>query len=297
MYNLTSRLYNTLYKNENPLFTDSINDDNFDSKDHDEEFSFAFNKNIKELSIIFPTNNDRTRPTNYDNYHYDINDNMGQLNLLFDNNNNENNSINKLEDNTVLIGNKRKRKKNSGKHDKYSDDNIRRTCKHIILNNLLDFINNKIKKKYNNNIGSGKDIKKLFIMNQKQKCNSTSKFNKEFLNKSLKDIFSENISKKFKRPLDHNKNLIIRLMNEEYEKKRIYFNNLFNLTFFECLKHLRGSNTISELEGLSGLDEILKKYENDKDYLNSLKFYLLNFEGITNKKRTKEKKIKENNHN
>ena len=134
-------------------------------------------------------------------------------------------------------------------------------------------------------------------MNQKQKCNSTSKFNKEFLNKSLKDIFSENISKKFKRPLDHNKNLIIRLMNEEYEKKRIYFNNLFNLTFFECLKHLRGSNTISELEGLSGLDEILKKYENDKDYLNSLKFYLLNFEGITNKKRTKEKKIKENNHN
>ena len=80
-------------------------------------------------------------------------------------------------------------------------------------------------------------------------------------------------------------------------KKKGYINNLFNLTFFECLKHLRGSNTISELEGLSGLDEILKKYENDKDYLNSLKYYFLNFEVITNKKRTKEKKIKENNHN
>ena len=102
MYNLKSRLNNTLYKDENSLFSDSIND---------EEFSFAFNKNIKELSKIFPINNDRTRPTNYDNYQYDINDNMGQLNLLFDNNNNENNSINKLEDNTVLIGNKRKRKK------------------------------------------------------------------------------------------------------------------------------------------------------------------------------------------
>ena len=74
------------------------------------------------------------------------------------------------------------------------------------------------------------------------------------------------------------------------QKKRIYFHNLFNLTFFECLKHLRGNNNISELEGLNGLDEILGGCESDNDYLNSLKYYLLNFKVITNKKRIKEKK-------
>ena len=96
-----------------------------------------------------------------------------------------------------FIGNKSKRiKKKTGKHNKYSDDNIRRTCKHIILNNLLDFINNKIKEIYNNNIGSKKYIKQLLIMNQKQKCNSTSKFNK---------------------------NLIIKLINEEDAKKKDIF--------------------------------------------------------------------------
>ena len=47
-------------------------------------------------------------------------------------------------------------------------------------------------------------------------------------------------------------------MTEKDEKKRIYFNNLFNLTFLQCLKHFIGRQNICELEGLSGLDEIKK---------------------------------------
>ena len=52
------------------------------------------------------------------------------------------------------------------------------------------------------------------------------------------------------------------------------------------MKHFRGDYNISELEGLNGLDEIKKKYGNDSDYLNLLNYYFLNFEDITNKKRT-----------
>jgi hypothetical protein len=78
-------------------------------------------------------------------------------------------------------------------------------------------------------------------------------------------------------------------MNEKDEKKRIFFNNLFNLTFLECLKHFIGNQNISELEGLSGLNEIKKKYENDSDYLNKLNYYFLNFEDIINKKRINKK--------
>ena len=267
-------------KKDNSLFINNLNDNIFDSKKEDDEEDFL---TFKEDIIRFPNNGQfSTKPTYFD----DINN----INFIYNNINNEtaNNNINSLEDNT-LIGNKRERIK-TGKHTKYSDDNIRRPCKHIILTNLFDFINKKISEQYNNNIGKGIYIKKLLIINQEQKCNSKSKFNKEFLNKSLKDIFSENISKRYTYPLDHNKNLINRLMNEKDEKKRIYFNNLFNLTFLECLKHFRGDYNISELEGLNGLNEIKKKYENDSDYLNLLNYYFLNFEDITNKKRINEKK-------
>ena len=267
-------------KDNNSLLINYLNDNIFDSKKEDDEEDYL---TFKEDTIRFPNHDEfSTKPTNFD----DINNNTGQLNHINNklNNEKENNNTNKLEDN-VLIGNKRERIK-TRKHTKYSDDNIRRTCKHIILTNLFDFINKKISEQYNNKIGKGVYIKKLLIINQEQKCNSKSKFNKEFLNKSLKDIFSENISKRYTYPPDHNKDLINRLMNEEDEKKRIFFNNLFNLTFLECLKHFRGDYNISELEGLSGLDEIKKKYKNDIDYLNLLNYYFLNFEDITNKKRT-----------
>ena len=48
---------------------------------------------------------------------------------------------------------------------------------------------------------------------------------------------------------------------KKMKKKEIFLNNLFNLIFLECLKHYRGNENISELEGLSGLDE-KKKYKN-----------------------------------
>ena len=199
------------------------------------------------------------------------------------------NKPNELKD-ISLIGNKKLRAKKKGKHNKFSDDNLRRTCKHIILENLLNFINNKIREIYNNKIGNGIFIKKLLIINQKQKCDSSAKFNKELLEKSLKDIFSEDISRKIiKYPLNHNRNLINQLMNEEDENKRIYFRKLFNLTFIECLKHFRGSERINELEGLNGFDNIKNKYEKDFDYLQTLNYYIYNYEIITNKKRSKNK--------
>jgi len=271
----------SINKKDNQSFINSLNNNIFNTTEEDKEDYLTFIK-FSKLS------NQCEEYGTKSNYFDDINNiEIEQLNFIYNNINNEkeNNNINSLED-KVFIGNKRERIKTGKKHTKYSDDNIRRTCKHIILTNLFDFINKKISEQYNNNIGKGIYIKKLLIINQEQKCNSKSKFNKEFLNKSLKDIFSENISKRYTYPLDHNKNLINRLMNEKDEKKRIYFNNLFNLTFLECLKHFRGDYNISELEGLNGLDEIKKKYGNDSDYLNLLNYYFLNFEDITNKKRT-----------
>ena len=55
-------------------------------------------------------------------------------------NNNDNNNDNNNINNSIV-------------HDKFTDDNMKKKCKNIVLKCILEFINNKIKKLYNNDIG------------------------------------------------------------------------------------------------------------------------------------------------
>ena len=190
---------------------------------------------------------------------------------------------------------KRGRRESSGEHNKFSDDNLRRKCKHIVLENLLFFLNCIIRNKYKNNIGTGINVKKLLIIKQKQISDATIQFNKDFLSKTIGDIFSDNISTRYTNyPLSHNKNLIFYLTNQRDENKKQYFEKIFNLTFLDCLKHFRGSQYIEELDGLKGFDTVKSKYRNDEDYLKSLNYYIMNFEQIINKKKARKNKIIEN---
>ena len=178
-------------------------------------------------------------------------------------------------------------------HNKYSDDNLRRKCKHLVLKYMLKFINYQILIVYNGNIGNGIFKKQLQTLNQSQKSDATINFNKMFLNKTLAEIFSENISGRFTNfPPNHNKLLIEKLMNENDEEKKIYFNNIFNLTFIQCLKHFTGEIKIDLLDGLKCFEDIkndiMDNYEDDGlDYYNTLKYYLNNFEVIINNKKAR----------
>lgn len=221
--------------------------------------------------------------------------------IIFNNysNNYSNKSINNLPLITKSLKNeitalKKKRKCNTNKcHDKFTDDNLRKKIKHLVLKNLLNFINNKITEKYPPNINKGNNTKKLLEINQKQKINVTIQFNQDFLYKTIGEIFSENISSKYtKYPLSHNKNVIQTLLNAEDINKRIYFNNLFKLTFIDSIRHFRGSQVIEELVGMEVFDSIKKEFENDIDYLNSLQYYLMNYEDILNNKIIKKSKKK-----
>ena len=191
---------------------------------------------------------------------------------------------------------KKNRKSVSKRHDKFSDDIVRRKVKHLVLKNLLNFINDKISKKYQSKISNGVFIKKLFTINQKQKTNTLIEFNREFLYKSICEIFSENISTKCTNyHKSHNKNLIENLLNDDEDiNRKKYFNNLFNLTFLDCLKHFRGSEEIKELIGLKTFDCIKTDYEDDVDYLKTLHYQFMNFENIINKKRVKKRYVKDN---
>jgi hypothetical protein len=138
--------------------------------------------------------------------------------------------INKLKnDLTQPLNKKRGRPKagnNESTHTRFSDDNLRRKVKHIVLQNTMNFINEKIREIYGN-IGSGIFIKKLLIINQRQKTNATILFNKEFLNKTLGEIFSEDISSRYtNNRKDHNKILIEKLMEDKDEAKKKLFSKI-----------------------------------------------------------------------
>ena len=195
---------------------------------------------------------------------------------------------------TKFLGRKKKEEAGSGEHNKFSDDILRLKVKHLVIDNTFKFINEKIKKIYNGNIGHGIYIKKLLKINQKQKSDASIQFNKDFLTKTLGDIFSEDISSRYTtyHP-SHNKFLILALKCDKDENKKNYFTKLFSITFLDCLKHFRGSQKIEELEGLKKFNKIKSKYGDDKEYLNTLEYYIMNYEGITNNKRTRTPRKKE----
>lgn len=195
------------------------------------------------------------------------------------------------------LGRKRKDDNKKGKHNRFSDDILRRKCKHILLKFVFIFINEIIKKIYNNNIGNGYFIKQLLTLNKKQKSNTTIQYNQEFLYKSLRDIFSDDISSKYSNyNLKHNKLLIEELISEKNEEKRKYFQNLFSLNFLQCLKHFRGQESIKELEGMKLFNEIKNELNTEDDdnenYKKALENYINKYEDIILRKKPKKSRKK-----
>ena len=209
------------------------------------------------------------------------------------------NEINSSNHKRPLLGRKRKKDINdqfAKKHTKYSLDNLKNKCKHLVIENVMRFINGKIYQVYEGNIGNGLTIKRLMKMNQTQKVNSDVEFNKKFIKKTLKDIFSQDITQQINlHDQDHNKTLIDTLLSEKKDE----FEKLFNLTFIECVEHFIGNKQIEELRGLrlfSELkEEILKKYEKDgENYYNNLQIFLKDFENRINKAKPRKKRKKKN---
>ena len=195
-------------------------------------------------------------------------------------NNNDNNNDNNNINNSIV-------------HDKFADDNMKKKCKNIVLKCILEFINNKIKKLYNNDIGHGNYEKNLKTLGEKSKMTTTADSYSDFMKKKLKDIFSEKISTKYSNfSPEHNKMIIKSLIEEKDDSKKLYFGKLFNLTFEDCLKNFRGDTDLEELKGFKNLDfvkkELVKKSEeNGEEYSKYFAYYIKNYEKLINKKTKK----------
>ena len=190
-----------------------------------------------------------------------------------------------------LLQKRKKAKANSiGKHTKYAEDNLRRKIKYLVLKYALEFLNEKIRDLYKGNIGSGISKKELVPLNRIYKVDTSIEKYKKFVYKTLGEIFSGNISTRFKINLpEYNKILIKRLLNDKDENKRLYFQRLFNIKFLKCIETFSGSDSCKELKGFKTFND-----EYEPEYINRLEYYLKNFgEILINKNRKKVRPEKE----
>ena len=138
-----------------------------------------------------------------------------------------------------------------GKHSKFSSDNIVRKIKSNLFDTLLRYINASIDEEeiYDQNLKT-KKISKPFLLkiNQEIIKNTNVELNLDLLSSTLKEIFSNDVSKKVENHgLDKNKKLIEKIYAENKQKRTI---NILNMTLNQCLEQFRGSKKYKELEGL-----------------------------------------------
>jgi len=209
----------------------------------------------------------------------------------------------KIEEENITI-NEPVINQNNKSSGKFRYFNIMKRISTFVLNLLKDFINQKLIKIYKN-IGNGINIKKL-IVNEKTKEKEKIEYYRKFMNKTIGEIFSCEISKKYTNfDLNKNKTLIEELIDEKDLNKKIYFEKLFNLSFFDCLEHIMEQKYIDVLKGIKPFSEIknnpaelrkMKLDPNDGDYLDTFEDVLKNYVNHLYKrnprKRTNNKVIK-----
>ena len=271
-----------LYDNNNNILNMNFDSEFENNENEPKIISSNSVYNIKKFHFSTINKKDSTSNNNI---------NKEEIKNVFNNNKHQKNIGRKCKRNKSMIPKDNNISSDNNKvkvHDKYTNDNLIKKIKNLILKNLLDFINNKI---YNSNIGHRNSEKKLFSL-QAQKTNTYSLYFK-FMNKNLKDIFSQEISEKCSNHRkDHNKNIIDSLINDKDEIKKNYFTKLFSLTFSDCLKNFRGVKDIKELEGFKDFSSIKEQLliENGEEYVNCLEEKMKNLEELICKKVKKDGK-------
>ena len=201
---------------------------------------------------------------------------------------------NNLEKKNNLLGRKTKKSGEIGTHNKYSQDNMIRKFKVLIKDKLLEHINSKIKKEIDLTlIIDNKEYKvdKILNINQKQIKDTNVLGNRTLLNKTLRNIFSDEIAGRYSNyPKNYNKIVI----DKFYELNIQNITCILDLTFLECIKYFRKEKELLEGDRYNCLRGIEKNFENlpnelkkekyDDKYIFELLELIKNFEEIYFKK-------------
>ena len=169
---------------------------------------------------------------------------------------------------------KMKKRKEKGKNTNKKVLKIK--AKKIIMNTLISYMNDSIKKVYGGKIGEGVIRKIIRAIKSSESENVTINHNRQLLYKTLKEIFSEDIGAKYTSVLPNNNKIIINdLLNEENEDKRKKFNDLFNKTFRDWVLML--SEPKGELKDLYE-KELYKRKKKDENEVYKINEMIKNFE-------------------
>ena len=161
------------------------------------------------------------------------------------------------------LGRKCKREESKGKHTKFSLDNLIRRIKVRFINSSLNYINSQF---------INKDSILLKIIGTQGKEINRNK-NLLWLNKKMKDIFYEDISKKtFNGNRNFNRELIDKIYRENQETKVI---ELLNYTVNDFYKLLYCSKT--KIKGMNQLDDVIKELKNEGESI----AYLTKFRDVS----------------
>ena len=143
----------------------------------------------------------------------------------------------------------------------------------IIIYGITEFLNEKIKEDF------PKD--EIVKIPYKLISNTTIKGDIEFINKTLKDIFSSEISEKYKTK-DRNNNKI--LIQKMYEKEK--YKKLLDKTIEDCIKQIKNED-YEILKGLKGKFNVkiyLKKEKPNNSYVVKVDKMFRNYEEIIYKR-------------
>ena len=150
-----------------------------------------------------------------------------------------------------------------GKHHNNRPDNLIIKIKRFFINNyIIEFINNKyIEYLAKNNVKTSRSL--LKPISQTYIKDLDPKRNIEFFNKTLKEIYSVDISKKFKISPKYNKNNIDELYKDKNANEII---DILNLTVKEMYDNFIKTNELGDFENLElFLENINKKMKNKKE--------------------------------
>ena len=171
---------------------------------------------------------------------------------------NSNKSKKKKKSNENKLKEETKKEKNYLGRKRQNNDNILKKVRIMLLNSIFGFVNKKIKNVFKN-IGKGIATKQFIKISKKDLNHSDVEYDKQFLNKQLKEIFSENVSEKYTNYLNNkNKELFQELKDLDY------FKEIFELKFLDCINHINGTQN-ELLEGFETKEEIIENENENKN--------------------------------
>ena len=216
------------------------------------------------------------------------------------------------EENKIKRGRKSQNYENREEHNKMSSDNIIKNIKSKLFLLLIESINNIIKK-------SAEDKPKLYKLNYKFVNQLNKEIDLKYLNMTLKELISMEISSKYKIiPSDANKTFIESLINKTNETKEEFGEDydtilfVLNMTFREWLDMFTYKKNINDLKAqhnqlkninfekiennISSLNNLLEELmdKHDEKYFSFFIFYLYNYERWFSIKSGRNRKNKNN---